>query len=69
MHPFLGLELVKEINRDRLEAAATRRTARLVRTPLFARFGRRTKKSAPRPVVQVRPARVTGPAAPMGCTA
>ena len=69
MHPFLGLELVKEINRDRLEAAAARRTARLVRTPLLARVGRRTKKAAPRPVLQVRPAPVTGSAAPMGCTA
>ena len=56
MHPFLGLELAKEINRDRLAQAEVRRTARLVRTPLFARLGRRAKNLPAR----ARPARRTG---------
>ena len=66
MHPYLGLALVKEIQRDRLDEAAAHRAARQARTPLFARVGRRARKSDPKPVLQVRPARSV---APMGCTA
>jgi hypothetical protein len=69
MHPFLGLELVREINRDRLAQAEVRRTARLVRTPLFARLGLRAKSLPAVPVMHVGRARVTAPYAPMGCTA
>ena len=74
MHPYLGLALAKEIQRDRLDTAATHRAARqahtsLFATPLFAWTVRRAKKPAPRPVLQVRPARAPAAAAPMGCTA
>jgi hypothetical protein len=74
MHPYLGLALAKEIQRDRLDTAAAHRAARqahtpLFATPLFAWIARRAKKPAPRPVLQVRPERATAAAAPMGCTA
>jgi len=69
MHPFLGLELVKEINRDRLDAAAQRRTARSVRTPLFARLSQRASRLATAPARQVRTVRPATGSAPMGCTA
>jgi hypothetical protein len=69
MHPFLGLELAKEINRDRLAQAETRHTARLIRTPLFARLGRRARSLPAVPAMHVGRARVTAPSAPMGCTA
>jgi len=76
MHPYLGLALAKEIQRDRLDSAAAHRAARqahapLFTTPLFAWTGRRAQKPAPKPaakpVLQVRPARAA--VAPMGCTA
>jgi len=69
MHPFLGLELAKEINRDRLAQAEVRRTTRLVHTPLFARLGRGAKTLSALPVMHVGRARATAPSAPMGCTA
>ena len=69
MYPLMGLALAKEIQHDRLAAAEQRRAARLARTPLFARIGRRARTWKPAPVLQVGRARATAPSAPMGCTA
>jgi hypothetical protein len=69
MYALMGLELAKEIQRDRLAQAEGRRAARLVRAPLFARLGRRAKSLPAVPAMHVGRARVTAPSAPMGCTA
>ena len=69
MNSLLGMDLAREINRDRLAKAQVRRKARLFRTPLFTRLGRRANNSVPMPVMHVGRARVTAPSAPMGCTA
>jgi hypothetical protein len=68
MSSLLGMDLAKEINRDRLAEAEVRRTAHRVRLPLFARLGRRARSFGPAPVIQVGRARATAPSAPMGCT-
>ncbi len=69
MYSMMGLALAKEIQRERLAQAEARRTARLVRAPLFARLGRRARSLPAVPVMHVGRARVTAPSAPMGCTA
>jgi len=69
MYSMMGLALAKEIQRERLAQAEARRTARLVRAPLFARLGRRATSLPAVPVMHVGRARVTAPSAPMGCTA
>ena len=69
MYSLPGIELAKEINRDRLAEADSRRAARLACTPLFARIGRRARNLAQVPVMHVGRARATAPSAPMGCTA
>jgi hypothetical protein len=69
MSSLLGMELAREIHRDRLAEAEVRRTARLVRTPLFARLGGRARSLPEMPVMHVGRARAVAPSAPMGCTA
>ena len=69
MYSMMGLALAKEIQRERLAQAEARRTARLVRAPLFARLGRRARSLPAVPVMHVGRARATAPSAPMGCTA
>jgi hypothetical protein len=69
MYSLPGLEVAREINRDRLAEAEVRRNARLVYPTLFARLSRRARNWAPPTVVKVRPTRAATSSGPMGCTA
>ena len=69
MHPYLGLALAKEIQRDRLAEAAAHRATQQARRPLSTRLSELTRTWKPAPVLQVGRARATAPSAPMGCTA
>jgi len=69
MSSLMGMELAREISRDRLAEAEARRTAHLVRPTLLARLSQRVKTLVPAPFLQVGRARAMAPSAPMGCTA